>query len=145
LGFGFGARVLLGDALKGFLPVALAGLWWPDSSAQEAAALGAVLGHLWPVTLRFRGGKGVATAFGAFLALSPEAALWALLVWVLLVAITRKSAVGSLVAALALPLLLWWRGVPSSVWGIALLIAGLIYYKHRENIARLGQGNENSL
>lgn len=145
LGWKRGGLVFLGDGLKGFVPVAVAALFFGDVAAPEAAALGAVVGHLWPITLGFRGGKGVATAFGAFLALAPGAALLSLGLWAVLVAVTRKSSLGSLAAAVALPVLLWWSGAEPLTCLTALLISLLVAWKHRANVGRLRRGEENSL
>jgi glycerol-3-phosphate acyltransferase PlsY len=147
LGKKLGGAVLLLDALKGFVPVLAARLLAGDLPRGDyvvaATALAAFLGHLFPVTQRFRGGKGVATALGVFLALSPLAALGAGLVYAAVYAAWRISSLGSLVAAGAfVPLVhLATRG-KTVITLLALLIYLLILMTHRENIRRLLAGKE---
>jgi glycerol-3-phosphate acyltransferase PlsY len=133
------AAVLLLDAGKGFLAVWLVGRWLPEAPA--LGALGAVLGHCFPVWLGFRGGKGVATTLGTCLGLAwPIGAAYAA-VWLALLAVTRISSLAGMSAALAAPiaatLLARWDLVPA-LWMIALIVIIL----HRENIARLRAGTE---
>jgi glycerol-3-phosphate acyltransferase PlsY len=142
LGKGWGAVVFLGDALKGLLPVLLALFFSPASLAPEAAALGALLGHLLPFTLGFRGGKGVATAFGGFVALSPYAALLSLAAWGGLVLATKKSSVGSLAGALLLPPLVWLLSGRPYAWLAAAVAVVLVIARHKENLSRLWRGKE---
>jgi acyl phosphate:glycerol-3-phosphate acyltransferase len=142
LGKASGAVVLLLDALKGFAPVLLARLLLARAPYGEwllaTTALGAFLGHLFPVFLGFRGGKGVATALGVFLALSPLAALGALVVYALVYAITRTSSLGSLTAAVAfVPLLYFLAGRSRVLLALAVLLVLMIILSHRENIRRL--------
>lgn len=145
LGWRFGLLVFLGDALKGLLPVWLFLFWAPEGGAPEVAALAAIIGHIWPFTLEFRGGKGVATAFGAFWALAPKAALISLVLWGVLALFTRKSAVGSLVAALLFPC--WVLLFSARPWAApaALIASGVIFWRHRENIERLRRGEEHEI
>jgi glycerol-3-phosphate acyltransferase PlsY len=133
------AAVLLLDAGKGFLAVWLVGRWLPE--APSLGALGAVLGHCFPVWLGFRGGKGVATTLGTCLGLAwPIGAAYAA-VWLALLAVTRISSLAGMSAALAAPiaatLLARWDLVPA-LWVIALIVIIL----HRENLARLRAGTE---
>jgi len=146
LGKKLGLLTLLCDCLKGFLPMSLAALALAESPSREAvvAATGlmAVLGHMFPIYLRFRGGKGVATGLGVFLYFSPLAILISLLVFLGTVALSGFVSAGSLLASALIPLWLYLLGVSPPVVGVAVLIAVLIWIKHRENIGRLLQGTE---
>jgi glycerol-3-phosphate acyltransferase PlsY len=142
LGKKLGAVVLLLDALKGFVPVLLARLLLARAPYGEwllaATALLAFLGHLFPVFLGFRGGKGVATALGVFLAISPLAALGALVVYAGVYAATRTSSLGSLTAAVAfVPLVYFLAGRSRVLLALAVLLVLMIIASHRENIRRL--------
>lgn len=159
-GKGAGVLTLLLDACKGTAAVLLARsiLGMPvfssaasDSSALwvAAAAVFVVIGHMFPVWLGFRGGKGVATGVGVFLVLAPLALGASGIVFLLIVFATRYVSLGSIVAASTIPLLIWLQhGLISSVdnfWPTLLaatLIAALIIFAHRENIRRLQQGTE---
>ncbi|MEM1314137.1 MAG: glycerol-3-phosphate 1-O-acyltransferase PlsY [Pseudomonadota bacterium] len=134
-----GALTLLLDGLKGAAAVWLAGRWGPDAAALGAA--GAVLGHLFPVWLRFSGGKGVATLLGVTLALSWLAGALALVAWLAGAGATRRSSVGGLAAALACPLGLWATGRYEAVLA-TLALAALVWARHHANIARLLAGTE---
>jgi len=147
LGKKLGGVVLLLDALKGFAPVLAARLLARDAAHGDwvvaATALAAFLGHLFPVTLRFRGGKGVATALGVFLALSPLAAVGAGLVYAAVYAVWRISSLGSLVAAGAfVPLVHLATGGKTVITLLAAVIYLMILVTHRENIRRLLGGKE---
>ncbi|MGE5206042.1 MAG: glycerol-3-phosphate 1-O-acyltransferase PlsY [Chlamydiota bacterium] len=151
-----GLVTLLLDAAKGFVAVSVAAAWAAHSvhgrpsyvySAMALAALCAVLGHMFSVWLKFRGGKGVATGVGAFVAIVPKAVLVAICVFAALVAVSRYVSLGSIVAAAALPAfiyLLYIRpGVPMhSVLAASVAASLLIIVKHRQNISRLLAGAE---
>jgi len=147
LGLKAAAFTLLGDAAKGALPVLLAssllaslGVWQESAVAVVGAA--AVLGHIFPLYLRFQGGKGVATAFGVAAALSPWAALNLVLVYVLALAYTRIFSLSALICAWLLPLAM---GLFSNSKAYLLLAGGLsalILVCHRENLERLFKGEE---
>jgi len=134
------AALTLGlDAGKGALPV----LWflgWGDLAAQ-AAALGAILGHCFPVWLGFRGGKGVATFLGILLALYWPAGLGALATWAAAAGLSRISSVGALAASASAPLWLIGFGRWEAVLA-ALVLTGLVWLRHGANIARLIRGTE---
>ncbi|MCR4399862.1 MAG: glycerol-3-phosphate 1-O-acyltransferase PlsY [Syntrophomonadaceae bacterium] len=131
----------LGDVGKGMLAVWL-GLAAGGIPLGSACAVAAVIGHCWPVTLGFRGGKGVATSAGVLLMLMPKVFLGLLAIFVLSIALTRIVSVGSLVAAAANPLLILWLygGGPMLAAGLAL--SGIVIFKHRSNLRRLRQGIE---
>jgi len=146
---GLGLLTLLLDLLKGVAAVLIAKCFAPGtpgfpSDLAVAAGIAAVLGHVFPVWLGFKGGKGVATALGVFLALAPLAALCALGVFVVVFAITRYVSLASILAAVMLPvfcLLLMPDRSPVFVGGV-IFLALLVVAKHHANIARLMQGKE---
>ncbi len=140
---GLALATLLADALKGALPVwlALRG-WGVELAAQVGVA--AVLGHCFPVWLRFRGGKGVATATGVLFTLTPLLGLVVLAVFVVVVAITRYVSAGSLTAAFAAPLfaLAWGQEVEALAYAV---VGAVVILRHRDNIRRLLTGTEREL
>jgi acyl phosphate:glycerol-3-phosphate acyltransferase len=147
-GLGAGILTLLLDAAKGALPVWVARHYFPDhASFQILAALAALAGHCFPVWLKFRGGKGVATAAGVFAILCPVAALGAVLIFALVVAFWRYVSLASVSAAAAMPLLVYFLWAPHyappiSVTAGSLAAALLIVYKHDANLQRLVEGTE---
>lgn len=148
---GLGILTLLLDALKGVLAVVIAqhlaqSHSFPDAyRVAAAAALFAVLGHVFPVWLGFRGGKGVATALGVFLALTPVATLLALLAFLLVFFVTRYVSLASIVGAVVLPIAAIARDIKHSVFVDAcyIVVSLLVIVKHHSNIQRLLQGTEN--
>ena len=159
---GLGVATLVLDAAKGFAAVAIANLI-AHSSNNSAVVLGglqclapppllcalaavfAILGHVFPVWLKFRGGKGVATGVGAFVALAPKAVVVVLLIFVVIVAAFRYISLGSIVATSAFPLFAWllYRYQASPAVFAAMVVASvLIIAKHHENIRRLLAGTE---
>jgi len=134
------AATLLLDGLKGTVAVLLARHFWGEAPA-VLAGLFAFLGHIYPVWLRFKGGKGVATYIGVLAGLHWPAALTFCAIW-LAVALTLKySSLSALVASLAAPLVLWWAGEPALAI-VTTLMTALLLWKHRANIARLMAGTE---
>jgi acyl phosphate:glycerol-3-phosphate acyltransferase len=139
---------LLLDVAKGAAPVWLAARLSDGSATwMTIAALGALLGHCFPIWLKFRGGKGVATAAGAFLVLSPAALLGSVILFLLVVFFWRYVSLASISAAAAMPLLIYFlwaphHAPPMIVTFGALAAAGVIVYKHDANIQRLVQGEE---
>ena len=143
VGLGWGMLTLLLDGLKGLVPVVLARWSHPGSEGCVAAmALTALLGHQYSVFLRFRGGKGVATATGAFVAIAPLPTVAGLMLFVLLVSVSGFVSVGSLGATAMMPLLLWWAGQGGALVGASAAMAGMIWARHCENIKRLLSGKE---
>jgi acyl phosphate:glycerol-3-phosphate acyltransferase len=131
---------LIGDLLKGLLPILIANLL--DFSLQQQAWVGlaAVIGHLYPLYFNFRGGKGVATAAGMLLGLYPPAALLAVAAWLLTFVLTRTSSLAALIATpLTLPLLAWQQ--PDASLPVCVL-TGLIVWRHRGNLRDLFAGRE---
>jgi acyl phosphate:glycerol-3-phosphate acyltransferase len=143
-GRGLGLLTLLGDALKGVLPLLLViFLLQPHPWQTGAVAVAAFVGHCFPVYLKFRGGKGVATALGIFLVLSPLSVLVALAIFALLLWKWRYVSLGSVAAALVIPfLVLFFEGTPS-LFVASLLISTLVIARHRANVQRLLAGTEN--
>jgi glycerol-3-phosphate acyltransferase PlsY len=140
------ALTLAGDIAKGAATILLARALLPESAAGVAAcAVLAVVGHCWPVYLGFRGGKGVATALGAFLVLIPWATLPAALVWIVIVASFRYVSLGSMLAAVCVPVGALLLGYPGASAIAALAVAAIILARHRDNIARLLAGTERRL
>ena len=140
---GLAAATLLGDALKGSVAVWLA-TWFGGPDLGVLAALGAFLGHLFPVWLKFKGGKGIATGLGILLAVSWKAALVIAAIWLIVAAATRYSSLSSLVASVAAPIAVWFFGTPSETL-LLLALAILAFIMHRANIARLMQGTEGKI
>src|ERR1700686_1809908 len=137
---GLAAATLIGDALKGTAAVILAG-YFGGPNAAMAAALGAFLGHLFPVWLNFRGGKGVAVYIGILIGLFWPAAIVFCVLWLATPATTRYSSLSALVASFITPIFLWWFGHPALASLFAVLTL-LTFYMHRENIKRLQAGTE---
>jgi glycerol-3-phosphate acyltransferase PlsY len=143
VGLGWGVLTLLLDGLKGLVPVVLARWSQPGyDTALAATALMALLGHQFSVFLRFRGGKGVATAMGAFIAIAPLSAVAAMALFALLTFTSGFVSVGSLGATGMMPIFLWWSGRGGVLVGTSVLMACLIWARHRENIRRLVSGKE---
>lgn len=139
-----GILTLIGDILKGFLPLLACKAWLEPTPAQlGVACVVAIVGHCYPVYLKFKGGKGVATALGIFLVLSPKAVLGAAIVFILTVAISRFISLGSVLAAMSAPLLILMLDYPQPIFLATLFIAALIIWRHRTNIRRLLSGTEN--
>jgi glycerol-3-phosphate acyltransferase PlsY len=143
-----GVLTLVGDILKGGIPVYLAlRAFGPAGRSADiylsAIALAAFLGHLYPVFLKFRdGGKGVATAAGCFAAVSPLAVLAACGVFIVMVFVTRRVSAGSLAAAAALPAVIWLTIDSVVMTAVACIIALFIFSRHRDNLKRLMAGKE---
>ena len=140
---GLAAATLICDALKGTLAVVISG-YYGGLNAAMLAALGAFLGHLFPVWLKFRGGKGVAVYIGVLIGLFPPAALIFCAMWLATAFTTRYSSLSALVAAFITPLFLWWFSDPKLASLFAVLTM-LLFYMHRENIKRLQAGTEGKI
>jgi glycerol-3-phosphate acyltransferase PlsY len=140
---GLAAATLIGDALKGTVAVILAG-YFGGPNAAMAAALGAFLGHLFPVWLNFRGGKGVAVYIGVLIGLFWPAAIVFCVIWLTTAIVTRYSSLAALVASVVTPIFLWWFGhlALASLFAVLTL---LLFYMHRENIKRLQAGTEGKI
>ena len=137
--------VLLGDASKGAIAVLLANTLFRDVAAAALAGIAAVVGHVFPVWLGFRGGKGVATAAGVFAVLAPVATVIAVMGFVVTVLLTRFVSAGSIVAAFALPFVAAAGASPTPVTMAAAGAAVLIISRHRGNLGRLANGTEHRI
>ena len=136
---------LAGDIAKGVLP-GVAARWFLDEPVLLAlAALGAFLGHLFPVYFRFEGGKGVATALGVLAAIDWQLASILIATWLVVAAVFRYSSLAALVTAAAAPVYAFWlTGEPVFV-GLGAVLAALLFFRHSENIRRLLSGNESKI
>ena len=140
---GLAAATLIGDMLKGTVAVIITG-YFGGPNAAMLAALGAFLGHLFPVWLKFRGGKGVAVYIGVLLGLLWPAALAFCAIWLVVAYLSRYSSLAALVASLVTPILLWSLGQIALAALFAVLTL-LLFYMHRENIKRLLAGKEGKI
>ncbi len=148
LGKKFGIITLLCDVAKGYLPMLIASMFLPETAVKEyiipLCGLMAVIGHMFPIYLKFKGGKGVATGLGVFLFLSPLAILLSLGVFVAAVYFSGFVSVGSLLSSAAMPIWIWlFQGSGVTIM-TATAVATLIWLKHHENIGRLVKGEEKS-
>jgi len=137
---GLAAATLLLDMLKGTAAVIISG-YFGGPNAAMLAALGAFLGHLFPVWLKFRGGKGVAVYIGVLLGLFWPAAIVFCAVWLATAFTSRYSSLAALVASFVTPLFLWWFG-HAALASLCAVLTLLLFYMHRENIRRLQAGTE---
>jgi acyl phosphate:glycerol-3-phosphate acyltransferase len=141
---GLAALTVIADILKGTAAVLLASWWCGQDLGRECgliAGLGAFLGHLFPVWLKFKGGKGIATGLGILLVVSWMAAIAVMIIWIAIAAASRYSSLASLIASAAAPAILWFIGTPSQAL-LFLVLAVLTFVMHRGNIARLMNGTE---
>jgi glycerol-3-phosphate acyltransferase PlsY len=145
LGKGPAILTLLGDIVKGYLAVSAAGAIGTEPWAAAGGAVAAVVGNCWPVFLAFRGGKGVATGLGAFLALIPWAVAPTAVLWLAVTALTRYVSLASIVACLSLPVGAALLGYSRHAVIAAAVAAAIILWRHRENLVRLAGGTERRL
>ncbi len=137
---------LLADGLKGALPVLAVRYLFHEDYSTALAGAAAILGHNFPVYLGFKGGKGVATSFGVVLATTPLIGLFCLLAWLAAAVIWRYSSLSALIAFALYPLFIFVTMPDSKPFGLlSLFIAGMSYYRHRENIKRLLAGSESKI
>lgn len=139
-----GVAVALGDMAKGAAPAGAALLLW-DRPEALAAWVGAVAGHVWPVTRRFRGGKGMATAGGGGIVLDPLIGLICTVMFFTVVPLTKVAALGSLSVAVVYPLLALLLGWPPTEVMVAVVVFGVMTMRHHGNIVRLWRGTERKL
>jgi len=139
------AITLIGDMLKGLLPVLAAKLLGADVSIQAAVAVAAFLGHLYPLFFGFKGGKGVATALGVLLGLHWPVGLLTIATWLVIAKVFKISSLAALLAILVTPLYIWWL-IPEQSLIIAILFMGtLLFWRHRSNIKGLLAGREGKI
>jgi glycerol-3-phosphate acyltransferase PlsY len=144
-GKALGAVTLIGDVLKGVIPVCLTlflqrGEWWI-----AAAGLAAFVGHCFPIYIGFKGGKGVATSLGVYLPLTPLALLVNVLVFASALGVTRMVSVGSITAAIVMPFLIFLGNYPLAYLIMSICVGAIVIYRHKENIKRIIAGKENKL
>jgi glycerol-3-phosphate acyltransferase PlsY len=144
-GLKYAVPVMIIDVLKGYLPVFLGFRLFHEPLLAALAGFLAVLGHCFPFSIGFRGGKGVATSAGAFIALAVPSTLASLAVFILTVALTRFVSLGSILAALAFPFFVLLFHGPQTVFLSGLAIAALVIFKHKDNVRRLLGGTERKL
>ncbi len=142
VGWKMGALTLLGDFLKGFLPVAIAGSLSFSNLWIGLVALAAFLGHCYSLYLKFKGGKGVATGGGVFLAMAPPLAVFSIAIWLAVVLITKRSSLGGLTASLSMPVIIGMFHESSVFLLISIIMVVIVFWRHRENIKRLIEGTE---
>jgi glycerol-3-phosphate acyltransferase PlsY len=142
VGKGQGVATLLADVAKGFIPVYVATQLGLAQSAVAIIGAAAFLGHLYPIFLKLKGGKGVATALGVMLALAPMAALVLLVAFAVVMLASRIVSLSSMAGALTAPIALWLLDAPMTYLILALFLAAMIIARHRGNIQRLLAGTE---
>jgi glycerol-3-phosphate acyltransferase PlsY len=143
-GKALGILTLVGDLLKGAIPVWIAIQWGESYLWIAASGLTPFLGHVFPIFLGFRGGKGVATALGIYLVISPIAVLIELIIFAGVVWKWRFISLGSIICALTIPVLIaFFRSDSQAYFILSVIIAALILYRHQPNISRLLEGTEN--
>ncbi len=139
------AITLLGDLLKGLIPVVLSKLFLTEPWALAGVAFAALLGHLLPVFFKFQGGKGVATSFGVLLGLAWPAALVVLAVWLVMAAVFRISSLSALAASLAAPFAMLWFSPHIEFFWLTVLISLVLLWRHRSNLQNLFAGKEGKI
>jgi len=140
-----GLITLGGDCLKGVAAILMARFCGAGDGVIALTGLAAFAGHLYPVFLGFKGGKGVATALGIFLALAPTATLLGIILFALVTAIFRFVSLGSMAAAAVMPLFICQTGSSWEIVYSALIMSGFVIYRHKDNILRLCLNEENKL
>ena len=136
---------LLGDMLKGLIPVLVVSRIDPAAGAIAITGIAAFLGHLYPVYFRFKGGKGVATFYGVMLGINWMLGLSALGVWLLTAAITRISALSALVSAFSSPFIAWYITQSQVLTAATVFMVTLLIWRHRSNIRNMLEGKENKI
>lgn len=139
-----GLITLTGDVAKGFLGVFI-GLKAGGQGLEILCGMAAIAGHSWSVFLRFKGGKIIATGLGVIIAISYQVALFAIVVWLVTVAVSMYVSLGSLAAAITVPIFMYLLGLETSYVVFGIFIAIIAVYKHSSNIKRIIQGTENKI
>ncbi|MCD8199268.1 MAG: glycerol-3-phosphate 1-O-acyltransferase PlsY [Phascolarctobacterium sp.] len=145
VGIGAAALVLLADMLKGIVAVAIINFMFHDAAANLIAAIGALLGHNYSLFLNFKGGKGVATGLGLLLFLMPKVSAADLIIWLVLVILTRYVSLGSVTAAAVTPILAWYFNYPGPYVIFGTFAGIFVIIRHKDNILRLLSGTENKI
>ena len=139
------AITLFGDAIKGVIPVVVAQLMGMPPLILACVALAAFLGHLYPVFFNFRGGKGVATAFGVLVAMAWPVGLALLMTWLVMAKLFNISSLSALTAACLGPLYMWWLRPEQEFIIVAIVISVMLLWRHRSNIRNLMAGTEGKI
>lgn len=139
------AITMLGDMLKGFIPVLIAVWLRLDTTTIALVMFAAFIGHLYPIFFRFEGGKGVATFIGCLLGLSWQAGCGFLLTWIAVAAIFRYASLASLIAALIAPLYVWYFTDDTTFYITAIIMSVILIFRHRSNIQKLAAGKEDKI
>jgi acyl phosphate:glycerol-3-phosphate acyltransferase len=139
------AITLIGDMLKGLIPVLVAKLLGATLAVQAMVAVAAFLGHLYPVFFGFRGGKGVATAIGVLLGLHWQVGLLTIATWLVIAKVFRISSLAALLSILVTPVYIWWLIPEPSLLAAMLFMAALLFWRHRSNIRNLLRGTEGQI
>ena len=150
-GAGWGLFAFILDAGKGFLAVTIAGYIFnlfnnnPTSLAliKIIGGIASILGHNYSMWVKFKGGKGVATSSGVFLALAPVPLLFSLVIWMIIFILTRYVSLASIIASVSLPILMWYKNADLPIIVFGCITCALILIRHSSNIKRLIQGKEN--
>lgn len=137
--------VLILDAGKGLVPVLFAKQIFTNETIWLLVGICAVIGHTWSLFLNFKGGRGVATAFGMFIGISPKVIIVLMVLWITVLMISRYISLASILAAVALPIFLIIFKFPISYFILSLLLSSLVIYRHRPNIQRLLAGTEHRI
>ena len=137
-----GALALIGDLAKGYLAAALTGYYFPDPWLAVLAGICAVIGHDFSIFLGFKGGKGVATTGGVFMALDPIFSSMVILLWILLILISRYFILSTLIILGSIPIMMWILGKRTEYIVFAVIAFALALYTHREDIKRILSGKE---
>lgn len=139
------AITLAGDTFKGVIPVLVARLLEADNNTLMYVGFATFVGHLYPVFFGFRGGKGVATAFGALATLSWQVGIAIFITWILMAKVFKVSSLSALTAAVLAPFYVWWLTDQPRWIAVTLLIAVLLIWRHRSNIQKLVTGTEDTI
>jgi len=139
------ALTLVGDFLKGLVPVVVAKLLGADAVLLAGVGFAAFIGHLYPIFFGFRGGKGVATAFGVILGLSWIVALVAIAIWLLIAKVFKISSLAALIAATMTPAAGWYLGMPESQIYMLVVLTLILIWRHRSNVQNLLRGHEGQI
>ena len=139
------AIALLGDLLKGLIPVLIAKAFTDDATILAAVAMAAFLGHIYPVFFGFKGGKGVATAAGVIIALSWQVAVAAIVTWLVMAKVFKISSLSALTAAVLVPFYFWWLEPQTAYLIMTPIMSMLLLWRHRSNIHHLLQGTEGAI
>jgi glycerol-3-phosphate acyltransferase PlsY len=142
---GAAITTLIGDFLKGLIPVLISLQLTSDTLILALVGFGAFLGHLFPLFFQFKGGKGVATAIGVFSGISWQLALCLFLIWLAVAVTTRLSSLAALTATALAPVIIFWLLMDNYYVLVSILIGLFLFWRHRENIRRLRNGTETKI